>query len=551
MLQQLHIRNYALIDEIKIKFSGKLNIITGETGAGKSILMGALGLVLGERADLSALWQKDTKCFVEADFKTDHEQVQEYLKINDLDTSNEITVRREISSNGKSRAFINDTPVTLAQLKSFASLLVDLHQQFDTLELGDQDFQREVIDALANNKSLLLDYHNVFSKYIKARQELEQWKQQQANSNKELDYHRFLFDELKEASFTDGEIEQLTEEIKVLSHAEEIKAGLSGIIATMVEAEQPLVPQIKSISNQLHTFSKYNQKLEPLVQRISSVHIELQDIADELELMNDRISFNADKLDKMNERLSTGYRLMKKHGVTATAELLSIQKDLENKLDQVVNLDEKITSAEKQIRLLHQDMINRATILSEKRQKQIKPFEDKVNKLLTQVGMPNAKIKVSLQSTDPSLHGTDEVVFLFDANKTGRFEPLQKVASGGELSRLMLSIKSLIAKSVKLPVLIFDEIDTGISGEAAKQVGVIMKDLSSQHQVIAITHQPQIAARADAHYFVYKEVKGSNIASAIRVLEKEERIDAIAKMLGGEKPSTAAVANAKEMVENN
>ena len=548
MLQQLHIQNYAIIDELSIDFSGKLNIITGETGAGKSILMGALGLVLGERADSSALWQKEKKCFVEAAFRSDHRAVKDFLKLHELDEEDEIVIRREINSSGKSRAFINDTPVNLTQLKSFASLLVDLHQQFDTLELGEENFQRQVIDALAGNQALLEKFSKAYADYIKAKKELDEWIGQQSNSNKEVDYQRFLFDELEEAGFKENEIEDLEKEIKLLSHAEEIKLGLTAILQVMLEDNDPLVQRARSISLQLSHYNEFHNAIPALAARLHSAQLELDDIASEIGQINDRIQVDSDKLQQANERMSLGYRLLKKHGVTVTSELLSIKEELEKKLEHVLNLTGKIADKEIEVSKLKDAAGKLAADLSAARLKQLNPFEEKVNGLLRQVGMPNASIKVKLETISLSPHGQEDVVFLFDANKTGRFEPLQKVASGGELSRLMLSIKSLVAKSVNLPVLIFDEIDTGISGEAAKQVGLIMKELSGRHQVIAITHQPQIAARADAHYFVYKELNGKAISTSIRLLKNEERIKAIAQMLSGEKPTLAAMENAREMI---
>ncbi|MEO5647388.1 MAG: DNA repair protein RecN [Chitinophagaceae bacterium] len=548
MLQQLIIQNYAIIDEIKINFSNKLNIITGETGAGKSILMGAVGLVLGNRADGSVLWKKDKKCIVEAEFVSKHPAVQNFLMEQELDLTSEISIRREISNTGKSRAFINDTPVNLAQLKTFASLLVDLHQQFDTLDIGDHDFQREVIDALANNGSELKNYRVIFSSYIKTKKELEEWKLQQANANKELDYNRFLFDELEEINFKENEIEELEKEIKLLSNAEEIKADLSRIISALEENETPIVAQVKSLHNQLQHLSTFHNSIQPLVERLHSAQVELQDISDELSRIGDSIHFDPKKLDQFNERMSSGYRLLKKHGVSTTFELLTIKKTLQKKLESVMNIGDNIARKEKEIEVLYADAVVVAKKISASRLNQVKPFEERVNELLKQVGMPNASIKVSMRETALATNGHEEVGFLFDANKTGRLEPLSKVASGGELSRLMLSIKSLVAKSVQLPTLIFDEIDTGISGEAAKQVGIIMQELSGRHQVIAITHQAQIAAKADAHYFVYKEPKGANITTGIRLLDTEERINIIAKMLGGEKPTNAAIENAREMV---
>jgi DNA repair protein RecN (Recombination protein N) len=550
MLQQLSIQNYAIITAIEINFCDKLNIITGETGAGKSILMGALSLILGERADTSVLLQKEKKCFIEGTFKTHHSAVQNYLTANDFDDDDEIVIRREISPNGKSRAFINDTPVNLNQLKELSLLLVDLHQQFDTLELGDNDFQREVIDALANNSGDLSQYQTVFKKYLSEKKQLEEWKHQQSAANKELDYHTFLFDELEEAGFKENELEEIEDNLKVQGNAENIKTTLTKIYFELQENEQPIVQQIKSLNNQLQTLSDFHSDIKTLTERLHSAQIELQDIADELDSLNASVKYDADKIIILNERLALGYRLLKKHNVQTTGELLAVKNELQQKLDIVISLEENIGKKEKEVNEYHQQSKKIAEKISANRQKQIKPFEEKVNKLLAQVGMPNAKIKVEIKNTDLNIFGHDAIEFLFDANKSNRFEPLRKVASGGELSRLMLSIKSLVAKSIQLPTLIFDEIDTGISGEAARQVGIIMKDLSNAHQVIAITHQPQIAAKASSHYFVYKEIKGDKIVTSIKLLNNDERITAIATMLSGERPTAAAFENAREMIQN-
>jgi len=550
MLQQLSIQNYAIITEIEINFSDKLNIITGETGAGKSILMGALSLILGERADTTVLLNKEKKCFIEGTFKTSHTAVKDYLKENDFDTDEEVVIRREIAPNGKSRAFINDTPVNLNQLKELSSLLVDLHQQFDTLELGDNDFQREVIDALANHSNDIAQYQALYKKYLIEKKQLEEWKQQQASANKELDYHKFLFDELEDAGFKENELEDIDAEVKVMSNAENIKATLAKVYFELQESEQPVVQQIKVLNNQLQTLSEFHNDITSLIGRLHSAQIELQDIADEVDRLNDSVKYDAEKINTLNERLASGYRLLKKHNVQATGELLAVKHELQQKLDIVLNLEENIAKKEKEVKELFQQAQKIAEKISASRQKQIKPFEEKVNKLLAQVGMPNAKIKVEIKNIDLNISGQDAIEFLFDANKSNRFEPLRKVASGGELSRLMLSIKSLVAKSIQLPTLIFDEIDTGISGEAARQVGIIMKDLSAAHQVIAITHQPQIAAKASSHYFVYKEIKGDKIVTSIKLLNPDERITAIATMLSGERPTAAAFENAREMIGN-
>lgn len=551
MLKKLHIQNYAIIDEIEINFSHQLNIITGETGAGKSILMGALNLILGERADTGVLLNTQKKCFIEGIFGIDDKKtVKDFLKENELDTDAELVLRREISTNGKSRAFINDTPATLQQLKILASLLVDLHQQFDTLELGDSDFQREVLDALANNSELVKAYQTQYRQWVDAKKELEQLQQQKATFNKELDYHQFLFNELSEAGLKENELEELDQELKLLSNSEGIKTALSKIFFDLKESEQPVVQSLKQMINQLHPYSGYHPDIQSVIDRLQSAQIELQDIAEEVERINDHVNYDPRKIDFINERLAAGYKLLKKHNVRHTNELLQIQQELQHKLQAVLQIDETISAKEKQVHGLLQQAEGIAVEISTARKKQVGPLQEKVNQLLYQVGMPNARLKVNITGTSLNENGKDAIDFLFDANKSNRFEPVRKVASGGELSRLMLCIKSLVAQSIDLPTMIFDEIDTGISGEAAKQVGIIMKGLAAKRQIICITHQPQMAGKADAHFFVYKEMKNDAVKTKIRLLTSDERIIAIAQMLSGEKPTAAALENAREMVMN-
>lgn len=551
MLQKLQIQNYAIIDEIVIDFAQSLNIITGETGAGKSILMGALSLILGERADINTLMDKEKKCVVEGFFRvSNNRQIKSFLKENELDQEDELVVRREIAVNGKSRAFINDTPVNLTQLKQLSSLLVDLHQQFDTLELGDNDFQRSVLDALAGNTELVQEFETAYLKYVAANKELSALQQAQNNANAALDYNQFLFNELEEAGFSENELEDLDGENKLLSNAENIKQQLGSIYFELKESDLPIVQQLKSLSNKLHNLEQFNPSIEDLNKRLLSAQAELKDIADELEAIDESVHYNAERIQVVNDKIALGYRLLKKHGVNATNELLAIKDALQAKLNEVLNISESIAQKEKIVMELLKQCEQRADIISGKRNKAVGPFADKVNALLAQVGMPNAKLQVQIKKQPLNIYGKDEILFLFDANKSGRFESLGKVASGGELSRIMLCIKSLVAKKLQLPTLIFDEIDSGISGEAAKQVGVIMKELSQSHQLISITHQPQIAARADAHFFVYKAIKGDKITTSIRLLNNDERITTIAQMMSGEKPTAAALENAREMVGN-
>lgn len=549
MLQKLYIQNYAIIDEIEINFSSQLNIITGETGAGKSILMGALSLILGERADTSVLMNNQKKCFIEGYFSIDEKKtVANFLEQHELENEAELVIRREIAANGKSRAFINDTPATLQQLKQLASLLVDLHQQFDTLELGNEDFQREVVDALADNQELLKTYQANFKKLQHSKKELTDLQQQKNDFNKEADYNSFLLNELTELSLKENELEDLDNELKILNNSEGIKTALNKVFFELKESEQPIITTLKQLIHQINNYTEINVSIKNVVERLQSSQIELTDIAQEVENINDSIGYDEQRIQEINDKLSLGYKLLKKHGVKTTNELLEIEKQLQQKLQTVLNIDEAINQKQNEIIALEKEATTKANELTLKREKQKKPFEEKVNHLLHQVGMPNAKLKVQLNKTALQLYGINETEFLFDANNSNKFESIRKVASGGELSRLMLCIKSLVAQKINLPTLIFDEIDTGISGEAAKQVGIILRELTAKRQVICITHQPQIAGKAHAHFFVYKGIKDNAIKTNIRLLNDDERITAIAKMLSGEKPSAAALESAREMM---
>ncbi|HYF30316.1 MAG TPA: DNA repair protein RecN [Chitinophagaceae bacterium] len=549
MLRRLYIQNYAIIDEIDILFSGKLNVITGETGAGKSILMGALSLILGSRADTGVLLNRDKKCVIEGIFDIAHKTgIRDFLQSNDLDPNDELLIRREISPNGKSRAFVNDTPVNLEQLRQAASLLVDLHQQFDTLELGETSFQREVLDAMASNNNLLKKYQSVFNNWRLMQRSLQELLDRRQQFRSTYDYHQFLFNELEEASFTDNELEDLEAELKLLENAESIKSVLSAAAYRLHDTDEPIVQQLKSIHHQLNAYAGYHNDLPHLLQRLHSTQVELQDIAGELERMNDHINHDARRIEQINERISLGYKLLKKHGVQNTAGLLAVQHELSGKLQAVLDIDESISAKEKETAALLHGATALAEQLHSARLKQIKPLEKDVNELLARVGMPNARMKITLANCELGLYGKDVAEFLFDANNTNQLLPLRKVASGGELSRLMLCIKSLVAEKIDLPTMIFDEIDSGISGEAARQVGMIMNDLAAMRQVICITHQPQIAGKAHVHFYVYKEIVKDAVKTNIRQLSREERITAIAQMLSGEKPTAAAIENAREML---
>jgi DNA repair protein RecN (Recombination protein N) len=549
MLFHLFIQNYAIIEEISVDFSEGLQVITGETGAGKSIIAGALSLVLGERADSSILQRRDRKAVVEATFRVHHVQdVEKFLVDEELDREEELVLRREISVNGKSRAFINDTPVNLDQLRRLCSLLVDLHQQFDLLSLRETAFQLAVLDSLAANHALLIQYRLIFQQLQSARQQLEQLKSRQAEADKENDYNKFLFNELEEAALKDNEFEDAELLLKRQTHSEAIKTVLDGICFSLEMSEQPLNQQIKIFNQQLEPFRNYHEKFPEILQRLSTVYIELKDLASEIESVNEEVQFDPAQIEKLNERIHMGYKLFKKHNVSSTSDLISRREHLQNKLSESLNIAEEIHAREKSMESMVTDAMGLARQISAKRRARINDLQEKVNLLLNRVGMPNARIQVACNETSLGDHGIDQVEFMFDANNSNRFEPLKKVASGGELSRLMLCIKSLVAQSMDMPTLLFDEIDSGISGEAARQVGIILKELSAKRQVICITHQPQIAGKGDSHLYVYKESQANSVKTKVRLLDRESRIVTIAKMLSGERPTAAAMENARELV---
>ena len=549
MLVHLHIQNYAIIEDIVVDFSEGLQVITGETGAGKSIIAGALSLVLGERADSAILKHRDRKAIVEACFRVNHlVEVENFLIEEELDRDKDLILRREIGSNGKSRAFVNDTPVNLEQLRRLCSLLVDLHQQFDMQLVGEAGFQLKVVDALAVNAPLLGRYRLLFQQLQLSRRQLEELKLRQAMADKEYDYHHFLFQELEEMVLKEDEIEGAEVLLKKQSHAEAIKSVLNAIHFNLEQSEQPLLQQLRLFSHQLEPFRDYHEKFPEILKRLSSVYIEVQDLAGEIESISEGIRYDAAQIDQLNERIHAGYKLFKKHQVTTTAGLIRIREELRKKLSAALDIAEEIHVKEKTVESLVKEATELAHKLSANRRAQTGGLEEKVNGLLKKVGMPNARIRVVCNESALHDDGMDNIEFLFDANKSERFESIKKVASGGELSRLMLCIKSLVAQSMDMPTLLFDEIDSGISGEAARQVGMILKELSRKRQVICITHQPQIAAKGNTHFYVYKEAEGNAVNTKIRLLDAESRIVVIAKMLSGEKPTAAALENARELV---
>ncbi len=549
MLQRLTVRNYAIIADLEVRFGEGLNIITGETGAGKSILVGALGLVLGDRADTSVLTDPGQKAFVEAVFRTpENGQSDALLQQWDIDADTDIVLRREISAAGKSRAFINDTPVNLGQLQQLASCLVDLHLQFDTLDVGQSDFQCAVLDAMAGHRSLLTQYQEAFSGMMALRKRLHALEEAQAAAVKEQDYRQFLLDELLELNWQPGEWEVLREEHGMLSHAEQIRQSVGRVLDGLSEGEAPMLRFLRSSVQQLQAQAGFHPQLPEISERLQSAFVELEDIAAELQRISGKVTLDPERLDAVNERLALVQKLVRKHGVQDAESLIGVRETLEATLSDFLNRDDEIRKAREELARAEAISADLAGQLHVNRNKQAKPLEKQVAAILHRIGMPNAMLNVSIEKGALREQGADQVSFLFDANRSGHPEPLHKVASGGELSRLMLSIKSLVAGSLSMPTLIFDEIDSGISGEAARQVGILMQELGKRHQVISITHQPQIAARADHHFFVFKQDKEGRIRTQVRLLDADGHVEAIARMMGGEKPSRLLMENAREMV---
>lgn len=553
MLQQLIIRNYAIIDELSIAPDPHLNIVTGETGAGKSIILGALSLILGERADTSVLINKEEKCVVEAYFDTSNlPAFRKALLAAGVEDDPSCIIRREISPAGKSRAFVNDTPVTLAILQALTAYLIDLQQQWAHLELEDDHFLTDITDAVAGNQQRLVRYRELFVRFREISAQLKEQKEKQTAWQRESDYQQFLYEELEQAAFEEEELEQATLQLKQLTNAERLIRTLQESVQSLSAGNNPVVPELKRISQQLVQISELLPESDALIARLSSVHEELKDIAAELQLLEQKISLDPDKVQQLEERIDTGYRLFKKHGVQSTSELIALQATLKEALQQSLNLEETISRLEKEQEDTESRLRKSAALLSAEREKAAGIISRRVNELLGKVGMPNAVLEVAIQPlTAPGSNGIDRIVFLLDANKSGRFLPVHKAASGGEMSRIMLCIKSMTAAAIQLPTLIFDEVDAGISGEAARQVALLLEQLSQYHQLICITHQPQVAAKGTRHFFVYKQQdKAGHIATQIKILQPEEQVHAIAQMIGGATPGATALQHARELMAN-
>ncbi|TWI99808.1 DNA repair protein RecN (Recombination protein N) [Mucilaginibacter frigoritolerans] len=556
MLQKLSINNYALIDNLEISFGSGLNILTGETGAGKSIILGALSLILGQRAESRYFFNQQKKCVIEGSFKIGAFHLKQFFEENDLDYEADTVLRREISADGKSRAFVNDTPVNLTALKALGERLIDIHSQHATLEINDPEFQLLVVDAVAKHDDLLNEYRTKFKSYKKATNKLERLISESDQAKADLDYFQFQFDELEKAKLAADEQVPLEQELYTLNNAGEIKRNLLGAFYLMQDGETAAIIQLREAGHQLSTLEKFNPKIEELHQRLNSTLIELKDIAAEIEILEQHTITDDARAEEVNTRLSLIYNLQKKHRVSNNAELLALQDDLSGKIQQAVFGDEAIEKLKQQLKTDKDELEKLAKTLSANRKKVIPAIEQQVLGALSEMGMGNAAFKINLTSTSASgsssvglsANGIDEVKFLFTANKGHALSEMSKVASGGELSRLMLSIKSLIAQNTALPTIIFDEIDTGVSGEVANKVGQIMKQLANNLQVITITHLPQIASKGQSHYFVYKDDEGATTYTRIKQLDKQERVLEIAKMLSGDKPGESALQNARELL---
>ncbi len=549
MIISLHIKNYALISDLEINFEKGFTIITGETGAGKSILLGALNLIAGQRADTSVLLNKDSKCIVEAEFDISKLDLKYFFEENDLDYNKKSIIRREISSNGKTRAFVNDTPVNLGLLKELSQHLIDIHSQHQSLEINEKNSQLAYLDVVAGQEKNVTAYKLIFDNYKLHQHKLHKSIEDEKQLRKYFDYFQFQFQEIEDLNLKSDELKDIKAELAIITHAEEIKLNLSKVSVLLAEKEDSIISQLNESKNAIGNIAKYDTELDELQKRLQSCYIELKDIGVEIENKIELINFNPERLNYLNERISIAERLMRKHQVNTEEELLLIKHRFETKIVGVDSLADEIEKLKQQIKSFEADLYKNAIKLRKQREIAIPNFEKAVTQILQQLGMPNTQFKIELNTLKqftPS--GSDEVEFLFSANKGIATAPLHKVASGGELSRIMLAIKSIIAKEKTLPSILFDEIDTGVSGDVAAKMALILKDLSLNLQVISITHLPQIASKGNQHWFAYKNNEKDVTSSHIKVLSNEERILEIAKMLSNEKTSDAAISNAKELL---
>lgn len=553
MLSRLTINNYALIDNLDIEFDAGLNIITGETGAGKSIILGALSLILGQRTESKYFFNQQKKCVIEGVFRIEGFHLKKYFEENDLDYEAETVLRREINSDGKSRAFVNDTPVNLNALKQLGEKLIDIHSQHATAEINDPGFQLLVVDSITNHPELLEQYRNTFFTYKKSSTQLQQLIEENEKAKSEEDYLQFQFDELEKANLTEGEQEQLEQELYALNNAEEIKRNLLSADYLLQESDSAALNQLKESFQLLSSLEKYNPKAGELAQRLNSISIELKDIVAEIGAIEQATQIDEARTQEINDRLALIFTLQKKHRVSSNAELLWIWEELSDKLNHIQSGGDAIENLQKQIEKQKTGLQDMAVQLSANRKKVIPEIEKQLLKTLADVDMGQAVLKIENNIAVKEAfdkNGIDHIRFLFSANKGHHLAEMSKVASGGELSRLMLSIKSLISRYTALPTIIFDEIDTGVSGEVANKVGLVMEQLSQFLQVVTITHLPQIASKGQSHFLVYKNDTGAIPSTKIKKLTEEERILEIAKMLSGSKPGESALQNARELLNS-
>ena len=549
MLTSLTIKNYALIDELQVSFNNGLTIITGETGAGKSILLGGLSLILGKRADLSNVKDASEKCVIEATFDIANYNLKTLFKQEDLDYEPQTIIRREILPSGKSRAFINDTPVNLDSLQILGDRLLDIHSQHQTLQLTNDDFQFQVIDALAENDKKLLEYISNLSSYRFLQTELKSLQLQKSEAIKEHDYNSFLFKELEDAKLVEGEMVQLEEEYETLNNIEDIKERLSNSNLLMTNEEVGIINNLTELKQQFSRLSNYGTPYKNVFERINSSLIELDDIFSEIENLQDQLEANPHRLEAVNSKLQVLHNLMLKHSASDEQDLIKIRESLAKQISDTENLDDKIQKLEIDIKAALSQLQDNSEDIHESRTQVIPTLVQQLESILETLGMPNAKFNITLKKGEQFFHnGSDELEFLFSANKGGNFNELKKAASGGELSRIMLAIKSILAKYIQLPTIMFDEIDTGVSGEISNKMASIMQEMSKAMQVFTITHLPQIAAKGDTHYKVFKEDVNDVTQTRLKKLNHDERIVEIAQMLGGIKLSESAIAHAKQLL---
>lgn len=551
MLRSLYIQNYALIEKLDIRFDSGFSVITGETGAGKSIILGAIGLLLGQRADVKSIRKGATKCVIEAHFDVSAYGMKPFFEANELEYEDECILRRELYASGKSRAFINDTPASLAQMKELGELLIDVHSQHQNLLLNKEGFQLNVLDLLAHDEAELAAYQKLYNDWRQARQDLEELVARAEQSRADEDYIRFQLEQLEEANLTDGEQEELEQEAEILTHAEDIKAGLYRAGQALNADEGSVLEALKDCQNTMMSLRSVFAPASELADRLDSVYIELKDISQEVSDKEEEVEFNPARLDEVNARLNLIYSLQQKHRVDTVKALLSLQENYALQLSAITSSDEDIARLEARVKELFTQVTAQAQVLTEARTRAAREVERQMAARLVPLGMPNVRFQVEIGTRkEPGVHGADTVNFLFSANKNGVLQSISQVASGGEIARVMLSVKAMIAGAVKLPTIVFDEIDTGVSGEIADRMADIMQEMGdNDRQVISITHLPQIAARGRAHYKVYKEDNEVETNSHIRRLTDDERVEELAHMLSGATLTEAALNNARALLK--